>query len=150
MFIDSEIRDRLFCDNAGDLAPDEFYDLILEAVKPSMPYLAYPGKAPVEILPMLDYGQRSYDARWEKVSKIRNINDWVSVIAAPQPGGSEGIYVDVSLVTYDSSESSAVYTETPLFVFKTLLEGPDAYAAMGALAGIISYAVEMFLIINNF
>lgn len=145
MYFSQDLVARLSCDNARDLSPGKLCDLITEAIRPSMPYLAYPGKEPLEIMPMLDYGQKSYDARWHKVSEIKDIDNWVRINAAAQPGGSEGVYVDVSIDTYDNTGR---ITETPLFVYKTLSEGPDAYAAMGALAGMISYAVEMFLIIN--
>ena len=148
MFIDNDLRDRLTCERAKDLTPGEFYDLIIRAVTPAMPYLAHAGMPPIEIIPLLDYGMSASDARWGKLSEIKNIDNWLLIHAAPQPGGSEGVYVGVSLDTYDPFESSRVITETPLFVFKTLSEGPDAYAAMGALAGMISYAVELFLIMN--
>lgn len=147
MYIDKEIRNRIACDYPRDIAPDEFCELITEAIRLSMPMLAYPGSPPIEILPKLDYGHGA-KYYWKKLGDIAGLDDWTKVNADLQPGGSEGIYVDVSLVTCIEDDGSARETETPLLTFKTLDEGPEGYAAMGALTGMLSYAVELFLMLN--
>lgn len=146
MFIKREIRNALACDKAKDLSPRQFYNLIMTAIEPEMPMLAHAGERPLEIIPSLDYGGKDYGARWEKLSDIPDIENYFFVNAVPCPGSSEGVYLDVSLMTRNGLEQTE--TRTPLFTFKTLSEGPDGYAAMGALGGMVQYAVELFLMIH--
>ena len=61
-----DFYDRLKCDKPGDMTPAQLYDHIMAAVMPNLPYLAYPGSEPVEIVSLLDYGMRSRLCRWEK------------------------------------------------------------------------------------
>ena len=146
MLISQEMREKLTCENAGDLTPEQFYDVIINAIKDEMPYLSHAGKPLVSIMPILDYGMRSAFCRWKKLSDITGLEEGVRVIVNENPGGSEGIYLDVSVETWDPEGIESLHT--PLFIFKTLEETPDAYAAMGALGGMVMYAVELFLIVN--
>lgn len=141
-----EFYDRLRCEHPKKMTPDQLYEHIMAAVEPNLPYLAYPGEAPVEILPLLDYGMRSAWCDWEKLPDIGEL-DTAMVRPVVHPGGPEGVYLNVELVIYCYGRSDKYI---PLFTFKTLDEGPAAYAAMGALGGIISYAMEMFLNIHDF
>ncbi|MBQ8330687.1 MAG: hypothetical protein IJX83_13955 [Lachnospiraceae bacterium] len=140
MFINEKIRNSITTttDNALAMSPDELYKLIMDAVTPVMPYLARGGEQPMEIIPQLDYGIPARD--WKRVGDIPAIDNWVRIKTDTCPGGSEGVYTDVSIVTLGDD-----YITTPLFTFKTLNEGPDAYVAMGALGGMVSYAAELFL-----
>lgn len=140
MMIRRTIADRLVCKDPGRLTPYGLYKLIMDAVEPELPYLAHGGEQPHEILPMLDYGQPSAWSSWETLGDIEDFESG-EIRPLVYPGGSEGVYLNVTLSVPQYGRSAEEY---PLFIFKTLGEGPDAYAAMGALGGVISYALELF------
>lgn len=145
MIMDKNMREQLVCKDAGKLTPDEFYEIIMAAVEPKLPYMARGGEQPIEIMPMLDYGQRAAMASWKTLGEIPNLEYTCDVKAIAAPGGSEGIYVDVWLNTWKDDNQDI---RVPLFTFKTLEENFEAYAAMGALAGAVTYTTEFFFMLN--
>lgn len=144
MYINSRIRDRIRIEDAKNISSDNFYDLVVDIAKSEIPGLSSLDGSILNIFDILDYGIPS--KTWEKLSDIRYLDNWSRIKADACPGGSEGMYLDIYLVTF--CEDTKEYISTNMFTFKTLEEGPEAYAAMGALGGMISYIIEMFLIYN--
>ena len=145
MYIERNICEKLEVENPLSLTPDQFYRLIKDAIEYEMPVLVKEGEE-TEVFSSLDYGQASTLASrdWSKLSDIPDIEQ-ATVRAVPHIGGNEGVYVDVSLVVREYGRSDREY---PLFIFKTLGEGFEANCMMGALAGAITYAVELFFMVN--
>ena len=150
MYIDPILKNRLACSTPYDLTPSEFYELVMEAVRPSMPMLAAEGQEPVNPLEMLDYG---FAVKTIFRLGDMDIDEWREVRAEVELGGSEGVFLTISIgCGYErelpSGEIEEGIAHQRIFVLKTLDEGPVGYAAMGVLAGMLKYAVELFLITN--
>lgn len=140
-----EIYERLETENPLELSPPELYKHIVSAIEPELPFLGYPGKTPIEIMPILDYGKEAFRAGFQKLSDIEGL-DSAQVTNLVETGGSEGVYLTIGLKIRRYDEKGGCEEKTlPLFVYKTLEEGPEAYAAMGALGGMVTYALELFL-----
>ena len=147
MNVNTNLNAALLCEHPGDLTPEALYDHIMSAITPELPYLARGGEQPTEILQTLDYGQRSAFCRWKKLSDIAEDFLNAEVIPLVNAGGSEGVYLDVSLNVRRYGRSDE---EIPLFTFKTLNEDlVGAYMAMGALGGAVTYALELFAWLNG-
>lgn len=135
------------CEDPEKMTAEQLYNHIMSAIEPNMPYLAYPGSQPVMVLENLDYGlatnyvtykKPSVSSRWQHLEELPI---WESkVFADVNTGGSEGVYLSVYLEE-TGAEDPHVYR---LFTFKTLGEGPEAYALMGTLSGLVIYALELF------
>lgn len=76
------------------------------------------------------------------LSQIENIWDY-QVVALLNTGGSEGIYVDLFLKPARSGEE-----KIDIGTWKTLDEGPAGYAKMGVIAGLLTYATEVWMYRN--
>lgn len=141
MFIDRNLADSLKVEDPGKLTPHEFYKLITDAIESRLPFLARGGEEPVLIMENLDYGMATPVAHWEKLSDIEDL-DSAEPIVIPRLGGNEGVYTDVYFRIREYGKEDRVI---PVLTYKTLGEGFDDCCMMGALAGALSYAVELFL-----
>lgn len=141
MFIDRNLADALKVEDPGKLDPHGLYKLITDAIEPKLPYLARGGEQPKVIMENIDYGMATPVSRWEKLSDIKGL-DTAEVITIPRLGGNEGVYTDVYFLIREYGKEDR---QIPIFTYKTLGEGFDDCCMMGALAGALSYAVELFL-----
>lgn len=90
-----------------------------------------------DIAAILDYSLCS-----NRPDRIYQVNgDYPEVKAVLTTGGSEGIYVDLSLCASPWYQHIATY--------KTLDESLDAYMKMGMLSGILTIAAEYYFFCND-
>lgn len=143
MHMNKNLFERVKCENALNLDPYGFQNLIIEAVRPELPYLARGGEEPIELLDSLEYIGISL-CKWKKLKDIEEL-DSANIVYSANPGGSEGVYLDVSFEIPQYGADSKVYH---IMTCKTLGENIDAYAAMGCLGGALQYAIELFFMAN--
>ena len=145
MYIDSAIRDKVKIDKPEKLDKHQLLSLVEEVVGAEIPYLAYPGEPLKNILDSVEYFSVSgLDSEWKTLSDIERIDE-ACVETTVQSGCCEGTNTQICLVVRGYGEEPKRY---PLFIVKTLDEGPRAFAAMGAIGGVIAYVTEIFLYVN--
>ena len=70
-------------------------------------------------------------------------NDF-AIRALVNTGGSEGIYLDVSLISCENGQSVKLVT------LKTLFDEPIYYQKMGEISGYLTYVIETYYRVNQF
>lgn len=89
-----------------------------------------------EAAAILDYANPCY-----KEIPLRTESCYPEIIAAVNPGGSEGIYIDWYL--------KYKFEGFRIGTFKTLDESMDGYIAMGKISGMLIWASEQYLSFND-
>lgn len=131
--------------NPEAVTVDQVLNLMLEQLENELPYLAYPGKEPVLIPEILDYGLANHRIRDKAFSSLCPKTTRFEAIVST--GSSEGVYTDVYAKAFhydDKKENETIR----LFTFKSLQGGYSAYAAMGVIAGLVTRWMEHFLWAN--
>ena len=97
-----------------------------------------------ELLGALDYCTCPSYAEGEALA----FGDGGSVLAYAVPGGSEGVYTDLAWQCGSGSALSGEGRRLTIGVFKTLEEGPGAFAGMGELSGLLAWGAWQFIDAN--
>ena len=138
------MNETLKIDNPDMFTAEDLCKMLEQQLPEVLPNLAFSGKAPAEVLPMLDYILTGYEYRNRLIVDLLDGNDYYWAEATPSTGGSEGVYLDIRLVT----QSDGAPKRWPIITAKTLEEGPAAYAAMGLLGGSVTYLIERIINTN--
>jgi len=145
MNAERDLFDKLSVQHPETFTVDDLRKMLEECLPDVLPNLAYPGREPIEALPMLDYMLSGYEYRNITIADLLDGKDYLWAEAVPETGGSEGVYLSIRLVSHDFTSAPKKW---PVITAKTLQEGPMAYALMGLIGGAVTYLIEWFLNIN--
>ena len=140
-----KLYNKLKIENPDKITVEEFCRFLQDVLPEELPCVAYPGEPQREIMPMLDYMLEGWDYKRMLMADLVGDKDYAWAEAVTETGGSEGVYLSIRLCAMNSGSAPERW---PIITAKTLEEGPEAYAAMGALGGIVTYVIERFLTIN--
>ena len=136
--------ERLKLEKPDCFTAEDLCRLLEKSLPENLPHLAYPGETPIDVLHILDYMLTGYTYRKRPIAEFLDGSDYYWVEATPSTGGSEGVYLDINLVT----QGAGAPQRWPIITAKTLEEGPVAYAAMGMLGGVATDLIQKIININ--
>lgn len=141
MLSNRELCKLLKVDNAGKMSASELYSFMAESLIACSPAMS-------DILSELETAGRSVRCRdhWETLEQIFGLED-ACAVARVETGSSEGVWLDVWLeIPRNQSEPAKI----PMFVFKHLDTAPEVYCKLGALGGLLTHLLELFIWVNKY
>ena len=125
-------------------------DILTDSVKPTTQTMGEKVAKALENLPEAQEALKGIDYMNPERFHVypiyhKDVSDYEEVVVFINTGGSEGIYVDAYLLCHKGSATAKEHFLT----VKTLGTAFADYAAMGALAGLVTILAEDYLWIND-